>query len=160
MARESENTELQERFAHAFVVEAPGNAAKAARLAGYAQASARVTGSRLLDNPRVQVTIRAIQFRELNGKLASKALGVLEAILDDPQAPPGVRVDAARTVLDRAGLVLAEQPGKQQGGELGAASLGPLLAKLAQAQVLSNARRPPALEGTTGGRDPEPASGA
>ena len=134
MANETENTECQESFAYAFVVEAPGNAAKAARLAGYAEKSARVTGHRLLLNPRIQARIREIQFRELNGKLASKALGVLEAILDDPNAPPGVRVDACRCVLDRAGLVLSEQPAKQlmPSAPFDLAALAPALAQAAE----------------------------
>lgn len=40
----------------------------------------------------------------LGGRLASMALGVLESIMLDPAAPAGARVDAAKTLLDRAGL--------------------------------------------------------
>lgn len=145
MADQTENTELQERFIHNFVVEAPGNAAKAARLAGYAQKSAAVTAHHLLQNPRIQAGIRETQFRELNGKLTSKALGVLEAILDDPNAPPGVRVDAARTVLDRSGIVLTEQPQKQQPNNT--ASLASLAERIIQASDLAKARERAALEG-------------
>ena len=150
MPAEIENTDLQERFAHAFVVDAPGSAAKAARLAGYAEKSARITAHRLLHNPRIQARIREIQFRELNGKLASKALGVLEAILDDPGAPPGVRVDACRCVLDRAGLVLSEQPQKQNDARV--VDLSALLARLHEARALAAGRALPGVVDVTSGR--------
>jgi hypothetical protein len=41
----------------------------------------------------------------LNGDMATKALGVLRSIMENEDAPAGARVDAAKTVLDRAGLV-------------------------------------------------------
>jgi len=47
-------------------------------------------------------------------------LGVLEKILDDENAPAGVRVDAAKTVLDRAGFAAARKP---EGDDVGEKSL-------------------------------------
>jgi len=99
----------QKAFAEAYVL-GRGNATQAAIEAGYAPASARQTASRLLHTPHVQDAIRHAQAYVLRGKLASKALGVLEKILDDDDAPPGVRVDAAKTVLDRAGLPAMRAP--------------------------------------------------
>lgn len=81
-----------------------GNATRAAIAAGYAEASARQTASRLLGLSYVQDAIRRAHTRTLQGRLASKAISVLERILDDDSAPAGVRVDAAKTVLDRAGF--------------------------------------------------------
>lgn len=140
MKTESDKSEMRERFAYAFVCDAPGNASRAAKLAGYAERSCRVSAHNLMQNPSVQARIREIQFRELNGKLTSKALGVLEAILDDPNAPAGVRVDACRVVLDRAGLVLSEQPQKQliPGATF---DLAALAGKLAQAAELATRRK-------------------
>lgn len=81
-----------------------GNAADAARSAGYAPESAPQAAYRLTRLPHVQAAVRAEQERVLRGRLASKALGVLEAVMGDENAPAGARVDAAKTILDRAGL--------------------------------------------------------
>lgn len=94
---------LQQAFAEAYV-SGSGSATQAAITAGYSAVSARQTASRLLATPHVQDAIRREQRRVLGSRLASKALGVLEKILDDDGAPAGVRVDAAKTILDRVGL--------------------------------------------------------
>ena len=99
----------QRAFAEAYVL-GSGNATQAAISAGYSPVSARQTASRLLHTPHVQDAIRRAQAHALKGRLASKALGVLEKILDDDDAPAGVRVDAAKTVLDRAGLSAVRVP--------------------------------------------------
>ena len=99
----------QQAFAEAYVL-GHGNATQAAVEAGYSPVSARQTASRLLHTPHVQEAIRRAQAHVLRGRLASKALGVLEKILDDDDAPAGVRVDAAKTVLDRAGLSAVRVP--------------------------------------------------
>lgn len=101
-------TELQQRFVVEFVANG-GNATAAAKAAGYAVQSAGKMGSKLLGNVHVQDAIRAEQRRLLNGDLATKALGVLRAVLEDEKAPTGARVDAAKTVLDRAGLVAMKE---------------------------------------------------
>lgn len=97
-------TELQQRFVVEFVANG-GNATSAAKVAGYSMKTAGQIGFKLLGNAHVQDAIRAEQRRLLHGDLATKALGVLRAILDDEKAPTGARVDAAKTILDRAGLV-------------------------------------------------------
>lgn len=99
----------QKAFAEAYVL-GSGNATQAAIAAGYSAVSARQTASRLLATPHVQEAIRSAQAHVLKNRLASKALGVLEKILDDDSAPAGVRVDAAKTVLDRAGFAAARTP--------------------------------------------------
>ena len=101
--RERELTDQQEAFAVAFV-SGNGNAAEAARQAGYSPNAARVAAYKLMRNPRVTRLIREEQHRLLGGRLASLALNTLEQVMLDPEAPYGARVDAAKTVLDRAGL--------------------------------------------------------
>ena len=128
----------QEAFALAYVANG-GNATKAAREAGYSANSCRQIGSHLLAKSHVQAAIREEQFRSLNGPLASKALTVLESALDlSNDVPWGTRVDAARTVLDRAGLVLPEQAHKQTPSA--ALDLSALLAKLLAAKAIRDAR--------------------
>jgi hypothetical protein len=43
----------------------------------------------------------------LHGELASAALACLGEVVRDSEAPTGARVDAARTILDRAGFITA-----------------------------------------------------
>jgi hypothetical protein len=93
----------QLHFAEAYV-SCGGNASEAARLAGYSKTSARQIGGRLARDAKVQRLIRQEQQRVIGGRLCSQALGVLEAIMLDPAAPAGARVDACKTVLDRGGL--------------------------------------------------------
>jgi phage terminase small subunit len=99
---ELKTTDLQ----HAFVIEFVANggiATKAAASAGYSQQSARQIASQLLNKPHIQEAIRREQRKRLYG-LGSKAMSVIESILYDDEAPAGVRLDAAKTVLDRCGL--------------------------------------------------------
>jgi phage terminase small subunit len=95
-------------------VENGGRAGDAARAAGY---GARY-GTTLLRNERVRAAIHAEQARILGARLASVALGALRAILEDPEAPAKVRLDAAKTVLDRAEHVAGGQAApKAEGGK-------------------------------------------
>ena len=91
------------KFVESYVANA-GNATQAAIAAGYSPHSARQIGARLTKNPSVQRMIREEQQRLIGGRLCSKALQVLEQIMDDSEAPYGARVDAAKTVLDRGGI--------------------------------------------------------
>lgn len=88
-----------------YYVSTGGNGAEAARLAGYSPESARKIAYQLMDKPHVQQAIREEQQGVISGRLASKSIAVLEAVLDDPEAPLRIKVDAAKTILDRAGLV-------------------------------------------------------
>lgn len=97
-------TDLQAAFVDNFVAGGM-NATRAAVAAGYSERSAKVTAHNLLKKPHVQDAIRAEQRRVLQSDLATLALGVLRKVLEDEDAPVGARVDAAKTVLDRAGLV-------------------------------------------------------
>jgi phage terminase small subunit len=110
----AETTQQQKEYAVQFVLTG-GNGAEAARRAGFAPDTAAQAAYRLSRLPHVQSAIRNEQERILKGQLATKALGVLEKIMDDDSAPPGARVDAAKTVLDRAGLPALRQVEVQVG---------------------------------------------
>lgn len=97
-------TDYQSEFIHHIVYDGVSGS-EAARRAGYSPVSARQTASQLLSNQAIQQEIRAQQFKLLGGQLASKALRTLEKIMDDDSAPFGARVDACKTILDRAGVV-------------------------------------------------------
>lgn len=131
----TELRENQEAFVAAYVL-GGGNATQAAVEAGYSPLAARQTASRLLHLPHVQDGIRREQGRLLRGRLASKALSVLEKILDDDNAPPGVRVDAAKTVLDRAGLAAGRTPecSSEDGKSLHEMDISELAAFIAEGQ--------------------------
>lgn len=92
-----------EQFAESFVANG-GNATKAAIAAGYSPTSARQQAYKLTRNATVQRLIREEQQRVIGGRLCSKALQVLEQIMDNPEAPVGARVDACKTILDRGGI--------------------------------------------------------
>lgn len=104
-----EIVDQQKAFAEYYVL-GGGNGAKAAIQAGYAPGSAKQTAYRLLGLSHVQDEIRRQQMMTVRGRLVSKALGVLEAILDDDQASAGVRLDAAKTALDRGGICAVRSP--------------------------------------------------
>lgn len=95
---------LQSNFIQSIVYDGVSGS-EAARRAGYSHASARQTASQLLAAPHMQAAIRNEQYKHLNGTLASKAIKTLETIMDDPNSPAGARVDCAKTILDRAGLI-------------------------------------------------------
>lgn len=119
--RDRELTEQQQRFVIAFTSEPGciGNASKSAAHAGYAEQYARDIGHQLLNKPHVAAAIEAAQRRQISGPHAAKAVEVLQRILADSDAPLKLQLDAAKTVLDRAGFVAraqeAEAPGKARG---------------------------------------------
>lgn len=99
-----ETTAFQDQFIHHIVYDGVSGS-EAARRAGYSHASARQTASQLLATPHIQAAIRNEQYKHLNGTLASKAIKTLETIMDDPNSPASARVDCAKTILDRSGLI-------------------------------------------------------
>lgn len=105
-------TDLQ----HAFVLhftstpDAIGNASEAARRAGYSAATAREQGRQLLAKPHIAEAIDRANRAQISGPLTTKATAVLERILDDETVPVRVRLDAAKTVLDRGGIIAPRAP--------------------------------------------------
>lgn len=98
-------TEMQAAFVIAYTTDpsALGNAAAAARKAGYSARSARELGRRLVDLPHVKAAIDAANRSAISGRLATKGIALLERVIDDEAAPLKVRVQAALGLLDRGG---------------------------------------------------------
>lgn len=106
-------TDLQRAFV-GYVVEGipPSQAAMAA---GYAPANASVQASQLMRKPHVQTAL-LVETRRRFAALAPVALEVLRTIMNDNTAPKGVRVDAAKAVLDRGGFPAMRVPEAAGGG--------------------------------------------
>lgn len=139
-------TDQQAKFVEHFVA-LNGNASEAARRAGYAEASSRTSAYRLVRTPEVQEAIRERMAVTL-ATLGHKALGVIEQILDDPKAPPGVRLDAAKTALDRCGFPALRSPepiGSTGGKQLVEMSIAELEAFVANGQATVQRLRHEAL---------------
>ncbi len=82
-----------------------GNVGEAARQAGYNPRTADQQGSRLLKNVKVHEMVEAA-LQDVQTLFAAEvipSLRTLIAVRDDVEAPPQVRVTAARDLLDRAG---------------------------------------------------------
>ena len=98
----------QREFASLYVnSDVAGNGAACAARAGYSEDAARQTAYRLLRHDGVRLEI-AKQLREAIGDAAAPALAVVRVILADPRidaAMMRIKLDAAKTVLDRAGHV-------------------------------------------------------
>jgi phage terminase small subunit len=104
----NELTDKQKAFAQEYVRNG-GDAAKAAKSAGYSAGNNGRIGFDLIRLPHVHALIRYEQARLLNGRLASVALATLESLMQDKDVSGAVRLDAAKTVLDRAGHISKAQ---------------------------------------------------
>lgn len=89
----------QERFVEEYVRNG-GNAAAAAKAAGYAEGSS--TGG-LLGNHKVREAIELKRDTEIKTTGATKAWEVMQSLLTDPAAPAQVRFQAARWTLEASG---------------------------------------------------------
>lgn len=98
--------EQQAAFVHAYVSEpeTAGNATKSAIAAGYSEASARTIAQGLLAKAHVKTAIRSALLGRLSGSMTVLAVGVLEELARDTSVAAKVRLDAAKAILDRAGL--------------------------------------------------------
>jgi hypothetical protein len=107
-----ELNEMQQAFVVAYTTDPAclGKIREAALAAGYSEHTAYEQGRRLVTLPHVKAAItKAIQ-DQISGPLATKALAVISSIMLDPEAPKGVRLDAAKSILDRAGHVSPRTP--------------------------------------------------
>jgi hypothetical protein len=134
-----ELTAQQAAFVHHFTstVGAIGNAAEAARQAGYSERSAKEIGRQLLDKPHVQAAIDEANRVQISGPIAVKAAALLQRVIDDEEAPLKLRVEAAKTILDRAGIVAptaaewSARRDKQDFETMTAAEIGAFRARMA-----------------------------
>lgn len=116
-------TEKQAAFVSALCT--LGDKSRAVLEAGYDITShdASALADSVLRSRAVQHALRhEINRRFLEG--AAMAFNVLRDIARDATAPKGVRVDAAKAILDRAGFV-APRNGAEQGATLDLASMSP-----------------------------------
>ena len=100
-------TDKARAFANFYVndPETAGNAAASACRAGYAERSAhQQEGYRLLRHEGVRAEIEKLT-RQALGDHASAAVELLGRVIRDPYVPIKVRVDACKTILDRAGYI-------------------------------------------------------
>ena len=95
-------SELQREFARHFVLNG-GNSTKAAILAGYSDKSAHVSAHRNLVNVKVLAEIKRLSVSNVQAFLPI-AIRTLVEIACDPEADPRARVQAANSLLDRAGM--------------------------------------------------------
>lgn len=92
-----------------------GNAAESARRAGYSEASARELGRQLLDKPHIRAAVDEANRQNLSGRIYTKAVGLLERMIDDESVSMKVRLDAAKAVIDRAERARAAEPERDAG---------------------------------------------
>jgi hypothetical protein len=114
-------TDQQQEFVTKFtsVPGAIGNASESARQAGYSARSAAEIGRQLLEKAHVRDAIHEANQRLISGQLATKAVALLEKVIEDASAPIKTRVEAAKTILDRGGF------GAQGSGRLPGSSKHP-----------------------------------
>jgi phage terminase small subunit len=84
--------------------ETAGNASASARKAGFAERSAGQEGHRLLRHDGVRAAIDAL-VREALGDHAAAAVQLLGRVVRDERMLMKLRLDAAKTILDRAGHI-------------------------------------------------------
>lgn len=101
MTTHRELTDQQRAFVREYVAN-DGNGAEAARTAGYTSKYARQMANSLLQIPHVLAALHIERERRI-GRIATVALGVLEGVLLDDDAPIAQKVKAAGMALDRAG---------------------------------------------------------
>lgn len=95
-------TDLQARFVH--YMSDGAEPARAAELAGYKVDTGSTVAYDLLHTAHVLAAIQSEVRRKLVS-LAPMALGVIQRMVKDETTPPKLRLDGARTLLDRAGHI-------------------------------------------------------
>lgn len=104
-------TDRQRRFAEAFA--ACGNAAQAAREAGYSDRTARSQGQRLLTNVDILKYVRELQDQAAAGRIASmlQVRAYWSDVLNDPKGKTTDRLRAGELLAKAAGAFLHVCPG-------------------------------------------------
>lgn len=101
----------QRRFAEAFA--ACGNAAQAAREAGYSDRTARSQGQRLLTNVDILKYVRELQDQAAAGRIVSmlQVRAYWSNVLNDPKEKTADRLRAGELLAKAAGAFLHVRPG-------------------------------------------------
>lgn len=112
----------QRRFAEAFA--ACGNAAQAAREAGYSEKTARSQGQRLLTDVDIRRYVRELQDQAAAGRIASmlQVKAYWSDVLNDPAEKTADRLRAGELLAKAAGAFLHVRPGPDD--DVGRLALG------------------------------------
>lgn len=102
----SDLNERQGVFVRSFIEH--GDARKAAEEAGYTGTTVRNAHTQLLNTPRIAIAI-AVAARDRLARAVPMALNTLEHLVQHAVSER-VKVDAAKAILDRAGLVAPRAP--------------------------------------------------
>lgn len=102
LAKKDSLTYLEETFVTRYLES--GDAAQSVILSGYAEGNARTESWRLLNRPRIARAIAAAAVLRF-AALVPVALHLIETFVREDKWPAKVRLDAAKTLLDRAGHV-------------------------------------------------------
>jgi phage terminase small subunit len=105
-------TERQAAFISIFTTEpgAIGDPTESARRAGYSHTRARDIARQVMALPHVKEAIYQANKNKISGSMLTKAVEVVHAILNDPKASDKLKLEASKTVMDRAGLVAMRTP--------------------------------------------------
>lgn len=93
-------TEKQRAYVLAYVGEAQGDQTKAARMAGYADGSAAITGCKLMKLARVQLAIRRLTVPSAHARAQRQVEGELAKLVNEIDSDPNLANEA--TKRDRA----------------------------------------------------------
>ena len=96
---------------------AAGNAAEAARRAGYSPKNAAELGRQLQGKPHVQAAVDAVLREAIGTRLTVLAVNVIESIINDENANLKLRGDMAVKVIEFSGLV--ERTKAEKAGQAG-----------------------------------------
>lgn len=115
-------TKGMQRFVDAYIANGYENATKAAIDAGYSPKTAQVKGSQLMADEAVKKALAKAQatrdqaVRQRMRARAERAIAVLNAIMDDPNATDRDKISAANSLLDRSGYKATERIEATVGG--------------------------------------------
>jgi hypothetical protein len=129
---------------------------EAARRQGYLEP--HVTAKRFMQRPDVLLAIKRDSIGQLVGEGVPLAISTLFTILKDEAAPARVRVDAAKTVLDRAGIAAARPAAPEKASEKALSEMSPneLRALISRLENEVAERAAPVLATDSGGDGAEP----
>lgn len=107
-------TEQQRAFVQAYLQ--GDGAERAAKVAGYSQSGPN-PGYQVLHSPLIVAAIQTAVRHDLLTDGTRIANAALKEIAGDKQAPKGARVDAAKALLDRAGIIAKKAEDKSRPGD-------------------------------------------
>jgi hypothetical protein len=151
----------QQKFAELYVLdpETAGHGTKSAALAGYSAECAAETASRLLRHSGVRAEIERLN-REIMGDFATVSIRYLGRLVMDGAANPKLRLEAAKTILDRGGYIApkAAEPAQAPQKDINSLSLAELDVLLEASKAKIEALERDMIDVTPEAIDVEPAA--